>query len=208
MSWTIRAAILALACSGLAACSLEAGEHEGDEAEQALTAAGAACLLHTDCSAGMLCGFEPGTCGTVGGVCLPSTDAPGAVSPMAEPTSGCAVGSSPVCGCDGRDYVDACAAWQAGASVWLEGSCAQGAPPAAPTAGDGSCGGVMCQAGEFCFTEDGSCAADGSPSGTCRSLDGPCTSSAEPVCGCDGQTYDSLCAAVRSGASVVRRGSC
>lgn len=90
------------------------------------------------CPDGQYCHFELGTqCGALdqGGVCL---DVP----------SACTAEYAPVCGCDGRDYSNACAASQHGISVAHEGTCE-------PVRGCvvGGCSGQVChEEGETVFT--------------------------------------------------------
>jgi hypothetical protein len=158
------------------------------------------CSLHSECPEGMLCHFEATTCGQVGGTCQPANGAADAVVATCPATG-------PVCGCDGVNYANACAAWDFGVSIWFEGTCEQG-PPAEPTpepepttACGGGCGG-----GQFCHFADNSCGAYGG--GECRDPNGVCTSPMQTVCGCDGMNYESECAAIRNSTSVAHVGAC
>jgi hypothetical protein len=80
----------------------------------------------------------------------------------------------------------------------------------------GTCGGIAglsCAAGLFCnYEEDaGGLGCDGSvadSSGVCQPVPQVCDSQSAPVCGCDRRTYDSACAAHRTGASVLREDRC
>jgi len=84
---------------------------------------------------------------------------------------------SPVCGCDGMDYDNACLAQQAGVDA-LPGACPLG--PAC-TAVMACAPGLTCVGGVAC-TDRWFCAA----------LDRACTDDLAPYCGCDGATfYDS-----------------
>ena len=74
--------------------------------------------------------------------------------------------STPVCGCDGITYSNACVADGAGVTVDHEGEC--GAPEE-PVACDGATG-VTCPAGQFCKHADGACGAD---------VEGVCTAPAD-----------------------------
>ncbi len=184
---------------GMAACVVEPAPEAADGVGEAETVAPVSCALHSDCAADERCRFAPGSCGDAPGRCEPAgLDMADAV------VDGCGVGA--ICGCDGRDYFDACAAWSEGVSVWFEGSCAAGppeprVPPPQDTTGPSCPGG--CAPGTFCFSDDGSCGA-----GSCRPSSGTCTGAATPVCGCDGVTYDSHCDAVMHEASIAHPGAC
>jgi hypothetical protein len=175
---------------------------DADPKSEMMDGAGTTCMTHGECDGGMLCHFAHGTCGSVLGSCQPamaSADAP--AQHVAE--------TGPVCGCDGRDFASSDGAWLEGVSVWFEGSCDQPAPmddPAPPGPTGPACPGG-CGAGEFCFSSDGSCSLDGGV-GECRKSAAACTSSAKVVCGCDGESYGSECAAVANAASIAHAGPC
>lgn len=62
-----------------------------------------------------------------------------------------------------------------------------------------------CMAGSTCQRPEGQCSASGMCVDT-TTLD--CNTAIEPVCGCDGKTYDNACQALTSGQSVASKGAC
>lgn len=87
----------------------------------------------------------------------------------------CTESDKPVCGCDGRTYGNACKAGNAVAS-WVAGECYL---PEDTTPGAGQPHGPA---------PDAACVAAVSERPVCVEVD-------EPVCGCDGLTYESACEA-------------
>jgi len=105
----------------------------------------------------------------------------------------CPAIDSPVCGLDGGTYANPCEAACADVDVHHEGPCGP-----AQCANDDACG-----AGEFCDFGD-SCGG----AGTCAPQPDVCYRKFDPVCGCDGETYDNDCLAHAMGASIASRGEC
>jgi hypothetical protein len=158
------------------------------------------CGDHASCQLGEYCAFSLGTCGAEGGICVAGS------SDME-----CPPNEAPICGCDGLTYVNGCEAWRLGVSIAYEGPCTPDAPPpteANDTSDSDTCGGLTCGASEFCDFIDGSCGDYGTQTGFCRVTHGPCTGSAQAVCGCDDQTYGTQCDAVTAGVGVRHLGAC
>jgi hypothetical protein len=134
------------------------------------------------CAPGELCLIETGSCSASAmGFCVQE--------PLA-----CTDDSKPVCGCDGTTYKNACVAAKAGVVVEDAGAC--------------SCGGeeqAACDDGEVCRIERGMC--EELARGMC--IERPsCPTTIDPVCGCDGNTYDNACLALRAGITVEYTSAC
>jgi hypothetical protein len=74
-----------------------------------------------------------------------------------------------------------------------------------------ACGGitgVMCPAGFYCEKPQGQCLETLDGVGTCQPRPTVCAEGAAPVCGCDGRTYETPCAAAQAGVSIVAGGEC
>lgn len=143
------------------------------------------------CGEDSYCRYTEETCGEDGedGICTQRPDF-------------CAEIYAPVCGCDGRTYGNACEAAVAGVSIRRQGTC--------PADGDGICGGIagfVCDEGQMCKFDLGTCGA-ADQSGVCIDIPDACATVVDEVCGCDEVTYSNECEAERAGMSVLRRGAC
>jgi hypothetical protein len=134
------------------------------------------------CATGKFCKREPGFCQMLG-TCTP------------KPTQGCPEIYSPICGCDGKDYSNACEAEAAGVSVANTGTCAN------PT---GCTDNSECSAGKFCSKPQGQCG----DVGKCVAFPDFCGRILDEVCGCDGKTWPSPCVAALQGVNVASKGAC
>ncbi|HJL17537.1 MAG TPA: Kazal-type serine protease inhibitor domain-containing protein [Sandaracinaceae bacterium LLY-WYZ-13_1] len=108
---------------------------------------------------------------------------------------------APVCGCDGETYPNACDAHAQGIDVAYDGECAAGRVC-------GGVGGFACAPGEYCDFPDAAACGLGDTRGLCEPEPIACPGDGEPVCGCDGVTYPSACAAAASGVDAAHPGSC
>jgi hypothetical protein len=102
---------------------------------------------------------------------------------------------SPVCGCDGHTYGNACEAAAAGVAVASTGECKK----------PGSCSSnADCDNAAYCAFPVGQCG----PSGTCAPKPEVCIDIFDPVCGCDGRTYGNSCAAAGAGVNLASEDAC
>lgn len=98
--------------------------------------------------------------------------------------------NNPVCGCDGVTYPKRCEAQIAGVQLQFSGPCVCEEN-------------AECAAGQFCALDD-SC----SDPGFCLDVPETCEPDDTVVCGCDGNTYASRCAAAQAAVRVAALGAC
>jgi hypothetical protein len=150
------------------------------------------------CASGDVCGgtdpvCPPGEiCSVVSGHCTEA--AAGTCVPEPWNCSGLA----PVCGCDGRTYLNECEAASRGVVIASEGACARCGNDAEQT--------LACRDWEVCVIEEGRC--DVSSEGFCIDRPEECPADYVPVCGCDGETYTNACTALVAGTAIDSAGEC
>jgi hypothetical protein len=98
-----------------------------------------------------------------------------------DPNKSCPEIYEPVCGCDGKDYDNPCEAQKMGIVKYTKGKCNSG----------GNTGGTS-----DCFDK-----SKYDPNKSCPEI-------FQPVCGCDGKTYDNPCEAEKMGIVKYTQGKC
>ena len=142
------------------------------------------CESSSDCEIGQYCAKKDGNCDGVG--------------QCADKPKGCDLVYSPVCGCSGETWGNACAAALAGDNVASPGKCEE------------LCGGkqgIPCAKGQLCDLPGGMCGS-ADMLGQCVEEPEFCDKSWKPVCACSGETYPNDCARLKDGAQLDHVGSC
>lgn len=78
--------------------------------------------------------------------------------------------------------------------------------PVAPVCGGFA--GFQCGEGFYCDYEDDAQCGFADQTGVCREIPNDCTEALQPVCGCNGETFDNSCQAAQAGVSVKAEGTC
>ncbi len=136
------------------------------------------CHSNSECRAEEYCRL--GSCAAETGVCRP------------RPTD-CGNEWAPVCGCDGLSYPNDCYAARAGMSLSFYGLCYH----------ERCFDNQLCGAAGYCRFEE--CHVG---SGFCSPRPTTCPDVVNPVCGCDGNSYENECWANLDGVSVAYQGQC
>jgi hypothetical protein len=149
------------------------------------------------CDEGSVCHYAPGAaCGESG--------AKGACFPM--PTT-CTKDYSPICGCDGRTYVNICVAHSHAVSPRSSGACPNFAPAGPVTCGVGGAV-AQCAQASFCKYSEAQYCGEIGAAGECVERPTVCTKEWAPVCGCDARNYSNDCVAHSHSVSIRHRGLC
>lgn len=117
-----------------------------------------------------------------------------------QPKTTCDETDSPVCGCDGKTYLNFCTAQQMGIKLRTRAEACK-EKQSCGTRGTG-----RCQTGFFCDFSI-RCGSTDLP-GKCEEIPSSCGTEKKPVCGCNGKTYDNACLAFKESISIKFEGKC
>lgn len=149
------------------------------------------CTENKDCKADEYCEFGDGMCLNPTFMILEGK--------CAKRPQACTQQYDPVCGCDGKTHSNACMAHNAGASVAKAGECDLPQPKI--------CGPILngqCDPGYVCDIK--SCAIGAT--GTCAPLPKCDPNFKDPVCACNGTTYNNDCMRRAAGVALDHQGAC
>lgn len=71
----------------------------------------------------------------------------------------------------------------------------------------GAIAGGFCPSGDYCKRADGTCGLTGG-TGICTAEPTSCSTTSDPVCACNGVTYDNACLAAKAGQNINHTGAC
>jgi len=147
-----------------------------------LQGSGGVCQSDSNCQPDHFCLRPEDNCGSQTGMCI-----------LAQ-SQDCGTVYEPVCGCDGYNYPNPCSAYTLRQSILNVGECAASIAKVRNT----TCfSDSDCFQSEFCQLNQCSdeTSAAGRPVGICTVYVGDCPTTIQPVCGCNGQSYNNACLA-------------